>query len=180
MNLTEFLEDRPFFKQIINNKSITGCEIGTESGNNALNMLTHLDIKHIILIDPFLNYGNMCGGGVLETPEIATSCKNYAFNLLSDFIDKITWIIDFSENEASNIENESLDFVYIDGNHRFEYVQKDIELYYPKIKYGGWLSGHDFKNGEPGVKQAVIEFCKSNNLVFYNQKWDWWIHKNEQ
>jgi len=46
---------------------------------------------------------------------------------------------------ASNIfENESLDFVYIDANHAYDWVVQDIELWYPKVKKGGILWGHDY------------------------------------
>ena len=47
-----------------------------------------------------------------------------------------------SEDAVDDIP-EKLDFVYIDGNHAYEYVKKDIGLYYPKLKKGGVIGGHD-------------------------------------
>ena len=41
-------------------------------------------------------------------------------------------------------EDESLDFVYIDANHAYDWVVQDIELWYPKVKKGGILWGHDY------------------------------------
>ena len=47
--------------------------------------------------------------------------------------------------EALNdIPNESLDFVYIDGNHHFKYVAEDICGWSKKVRKGGIISGHDY------------------------------------
>ena len=41
-------------------------------------------------------------------------------------------------------KDESLDFIYIDANHTYESAKEDIQLWYPKIKVGGMISGHDY------------------------------------
>lgn len=51
-----------------------------------------------------------------------------------------------SSDMASRFEDNSLDFVYIDGNHAYDWVKEDIELWWPKIKEGGVLAGHDYLN----------------------------------
>lgn len=53
--------------------------------------------------------------------------------------------------------DESLDFVFIDACHYYECVKEDISAWYPKIKKGGILAGHDFSKDWPGVEQAVRE-----------------------
>ncbi len=71
-----------------------------------------------------------------------------------------------------DIPKETLDFIYIDGDHSYEGVKRDLNLANTLVKSGGWIAGHDYsmnplkaKNHyEFGVKQAVYEFCKSNNL----------------
>lgn len=40
--------------------------------------------------------------------------------------------------------DESLDFVYIDANHSYDSVKRDIEDWYPKVKKGGLVMGHDY------------------------------------
>jgi hypothetical protein len=37
-----------------------------------------------------------------------------------------------------------LDFIYIDANHAYDFVKEDIECWYPKVKPGGWVMGHDY------------------------------------
>ncbi|GAI15065.1 unnamed protein product [marine sediment metagenome] len=76
------------------------------------------------------------------------------------------------------IANNSLDFVYIDGSHTYESVAEDIILYYPKLKKGGLLSGHDYRKHTKGVIIAVNEFCKKNALDLHREgKLDWWAWK---
>ena len=67
-----------------------------------------------------------------------------------------------SEEASKHFENESLDFVFIDGLHDYESVKNDISYWYPKVKVGGIISGHDYCAGW-GVMPAVDEWCTSNN-----------------
>lgn len=57
---------------------------------------------------------------------------------------------------AKDFADGSIDIVYIDANHDYEEVKKDIEAWLPKIKKGGIISGHDY-GGWPGVTRAVNE-----------------------
>lgn len=53
-----------------------------------------------------------------------------------------------------------LDFVFIDGDHSYEMVKAELEAWWPKVKVGGVLSGHDYDHngrGWPGVHKAVHE-----------------------
>ncbi len=70
----------------------------------------------------------------------------------------------FSLDVVNQFEDNSLDFVYIDANHEYEYVKKDIEAWYNKVKVGGILSGHDYNTN--GVKRAVDE--RFNNVTIYD------------
>ncbi len=82
--------------------------------------------------------------------------------------DKIIDIKGFSWDCASNFNNNSIDFVYIDADHRYESVKKDLNAWFMKIKSGGIFAGHDYEpykgQNHPGVKQAVDEFAVKNNL----------------
>lgn len=72
----------------------------------------------------------------------------------------------YSEDASRMFEDESLDFVFIDADHHYESVKKDIELWYPKIKVGGIISGHDYAyGGDCGVIPAVDEKFSSINRM---------------
>lgn len=69
-------------------------------------------------------------------------------------------IRDDSQRAAQTIADASLDFVFIDADHSYEGCKGDIEAWLPKIRKGGFISGHDYENPEfPawGVKKAVEE-----------------------
>jgi len=54
-------------------------------------------------------------------------------------------------------EDASLDAVFIDADHRYEAVRRDIANWMPKVRKGGILAGHDYIHTWPGVVQAVNE-----------------------
>lgn len=51
-----------------------------------------------------------------------------------------------SMEALDDFKDDSLDFVYIDGNHRIKYIVEDIYEWYKKVKIGGCISGHDYVN----------------------------------
>lgn len=62
---------------------------------------------------------------------------------------------------AEFIPNGSLDFAYIDANHHYKEVLADIEAWYPKVRSGGILAGHDYvKYQDIEVIEAVDDWCK--------------------
>jgi predicted O-methyltransferase YrrM len=64
---------------------------------------------------------------------------------------------------AASFSDESLDWVYIDGDHSYEAVKRDLEAYYRVVKPGGFIAGDDYgaANGwfGDGVTRAVDEFA---------------------
>jgi predicted O-methyltransferase YrrM len=61
---------------------------------------------------------------------------------------------------AARYANGTLDAVFIDADHAYESVSKDIDAWRPKLKAGGILAGHDFNPDFPGVVRAVTERFK--------------------
>jgi len=88
--------------------------------------------------------------------------------------------------EASKLyQDKSLDFVYIDAAHEYEFVKPDIEAWLPKVKVGGYIGGHDYQNytmpsgSSFGVIQAVDETFKGDiELLKGSGSWTYsWLHK---
>ena len=149
-----------FMKKNFSNKSVIGLEIGVQCGFNAMSMFKTLNIKKLYLIDPWDNEEHY----------------RITMKMLNPFKDRIKVVRKFSESAVNDIKEE-LDFVYVDGNHDYEFVKKDIELYYPLIKKGGVIGGDDFSVDFVGVAKAVIEYADKNNLKINGAGNDWWFVK---
>lgn len=67
---------------------------------------------------------------------------------------------------ALDFRDCSLDFVYIDGNHRRPHVDEDLRLWWPKVKPGGIFAGHDLTGVWEGeVKPAVTEWAEREGVA---------------
>lgn len=81
-----------------------------------------------------------------------------------------------------------LDFVYLDASHAYQDIAADIEAWWPRIRSGGILAGHDYDKhdmrGCKGVIRAVDEFVKKEKVKFFLTVGDrpklnesWWVSK---
>jgi len=153
-------------KKHFKNKEIICAEIGVRKGINARSILKELNVKKIYLIDPYEFTSFDYFMDYKEVKKIAH--KFFKNDVRAEFIK------DTSDNAVKFIR-EKLDFVYIDGNHEYEFVKRDIGNYWKLIKEGGILAGHDFERKD--VALAVFEFINKNNLNFDAKGMDWWIVK---
>lgn len=73
-----------------------------------------------------------------------------------------------SFDRAKEFADKSIDFCFIDANHTYEFVSRDIEAYLPKMKPGGVIAGHDYNFQHPGVIKAVNEaFVEAPQRDYY-------------
>jgi len=87
----------------------------------------------------------------------------------------VTLIKEMSMDAVNRFEDNSIDFVYIDGNHRFKYIAEDIYEWSAKVRKGGIICGHDYAyfkhryyGGGCQVHEIVDAFAYSYDL-------DYWI-----
>jgi predicted O-methyltransferase YrrM len=62
---------------------------------------------------------------------------------------------------ASMYKDASLDFIFIDAAHDYESVTKDLVSWFPKLKLGGIIAGHDYFNKRVEVQKAVDEYFEN-------------------
>lgn len=75
-------------------------------------------------------------------------------------------------NEAVHLfKDESLDGVFIDADHSYEAVKKDIDDWMPKVRKGGILAGHDYIQTFSGVVKAVNESFPNMDFMVGEQCW---------
>jgi methyltransferase family protein len=172
------LDNRPFVKFLrdyYGDHEINGAEIGVLYGENSLSILRLLNVNQLFLIDLFgkIDYKEGIDSG--KTIDWGF-CYDIAKNNLRKYNHKTNFIRKYSFDAASDIPDE-LDFVYIDANHDYDAVLQDIKVYYPKVKKGGVIGGHDYCPRYPGVSKAVNEFFNHPNMICDNMSNEWWIVK---
>ncbi len=155
---------REHIKTVQRMNDLTVAEIGVWKGDHARTLQNQLDIDHLYLIDSYEDYNGYADLNEPRSSHRLKHAKREARARLAEY-DNITWIERRSENASDHL-SESLDYVYVDGNHAYEYVLNDIQTYYSLLRPGGVLAGHDFSGEWPGVVEAVVEFSKTEGIPF--------------
>lgn len=118
-----------------------GAEIGVRWGKYSKTLCQKNPKLHLLSIDPFdVVYEDIRSYriGKKNQEAIYQKAKRYLKGYNAEIVRK-------TSIEASlDVPNESLDFVYIDGSHQFDYVMTDIIIWGWKVKKGGIISGHDY------------------------------------
>ena len=76
-----------------------------------------------------------------------------------------------SVSASKMYEDNSIDFVFIDANHEYDSVKEDISVWFPKVKVGGVIAGHDYENGWIDVDKAVNEFFAGKKILKDESCW---------
>jgi len=92
-------------------------------------------------------------------PQLLPKCRNFCEK------HNIRFIRGYSHVVMHEIKNDSVDFLFIDGPHNYKTVSRDLKYYWPKIKEGGFVTGHDYTKEFSGVAKAVREFFGENHIV---------------
>jgi predicted O-methyltransferase YrrM len=113
-------------------------EIGAYAGEGTAIFGRHF--AEVVSIDPWLNgYDN----GDVASHQCPMKWVHREWLERTRDLPNVRCIRGTSAGAASHFGDGSLDFVYIDGDHRYEAVRSDLELYRPKLRKGGVLAGHD-------------------------------------
>jgi predicted O-methyltransferase YrrM len=156
-----------------NKKNIKGLEIGCAEGTTTEFLLKELPQLTLWGVDPYEDYIDWNGNSLDKLNEKFIS----TMNRLKPYTDRFKLIRKYSDDAVNDFENESLDFIFIDGLHTHDQVKKDLENFYPKLKKDGLFSGHDFFNIQE-VREAVREFAIRKNLKTIQSTdfdvWYWW------
>lgn len=151
---------QPFYERMVMRfNNATFVEIGAWQGQSIMYLAERVkelnkNIK-LYTIDPFV-VGEQQNDGVLH--KAGEDFYEAYLSHIEPLKDYITTIRGSSHDVYTQFEDESIDFLFIDGDHSTEAVYKDLTLWYPKVKTGGIISGHDYMWVDARVKQAVDRF----------------------
>jgi hypothetical protein len=129
-----------------------GAEIGVDRGRFSEYMFKVIPNLHLYCVDPW--HWRLRGQSRYEStvrrlaPYNATILRKTSMEALAD------------------VKDESLDFVYVDGCHTYDYVATDIIWWSYKVRYGGVVAGHDyFRFTRAGVIPAVDVYTQQHNIT---------------
>lgn len=152
-----------------------GAEIGVHLGDFSAQLLAATSPRELHLIDPWeyhtgSTYKNAWYGGAAQQGQAELDSRHdrvldrFADNIASG---QVTVHRRYSTDALALFPDDYFDWVYIDGNHLYEYVKQDIALSIQKVRPGGYITGDDYTEGgwwQGGVKKAVDEFTGSDSL----------------
>lgn len=155
---------------------LTGCELGVCKGFTLRHFLDLApQITKVYAVDSWTPYMDWWGP---VTQQMVDNWREYAMTLLNPYMDKIELLEMDSTVAASHIPDHSLDYIFIDGDHSYSAVVRDLDNYWDKVKIGGIFAGHDWNL--PEVNQAVNEFRQKNNItseIRFTQSNVWFWYK---
>jgi hypothetical protein len=160
-----------------------GAEIGVFAGDLSARLLMRDDIG-LYMVDSWAAHGDgqYAESGDFHATLSQTQQDAYmqmAINATAFAEGRRVVLRRNSVDAASAVD--ALDFVFIDADHSYEGCKADIAAWYPKIKSGGLVAGHDYSNIDfPcfGVNQAVDEFIQEYGLTLeLGDNFTWFARK---
>lgn len=168
-----------------------GVEVGVKQGEYSKIILDNWNCSEFYLVDAWRNFENYVDIANVSAQEHLQYMLE-TLNLLKTYDNKIITIRALSKQASTLFPDETLDFVYLDANHTYEGVLEDLIYWFPKVKKGGVLAGHDYVDGNYqvgvfGVKTAVNTFFKEKINICTLPDWytdyprgpvpSWWVNK---
>jgi hypothetical protein len=156
-----------------------GVEVGVAYGGHSECILRETQVEKLYGVDPYTNYTEYEGDAMNHAQRKLDDIHEMVSSRLSYYGDRFSLIRDYSASASHGFEDGSLDFVYIDGNHFERFVLEDLDAWYPKVRQGGTICGHDYNHPVfPGLTTIVNKFFADRGLqVHYLGNHNWCVYK---
>jgi len=172
--------NRDFLLQLMPKNSVC-AEIGVHLGDFSERILNIVEPKKLYLIDPWKFEDSEVYNKSLYGRESGKNQENMdarfekVCNKFKNSVNNQVVVINrgYSSDILKIFDDDYFDWLYIDGNHQYEFVKNDLELSISKVKKGGYIAGDDYGEGmwwKGGVKKAVDEFAKQENVKILKVK----------
>jgi hypothetical protein len=165
------------FPRLINRYNLKiGVEVGVSTGGHSEKILQLTQVTKLYSVDPYVPNP---AGFANDSMECMDVLYTWVKMRLSRFTHRSMMIRAFSTDASLQFEPNSIDFIFIDGDHSYEAVKADLHCWYDKVRPGGIIAGDDY-NTWPGVPQAVNEFFRGLKLTVYQDEEQpriWWVIK---
>jgi len=166
------LPDRNAIPVYLKQKGYTGIgiEVGVATGVYSEILLEHSDLSRLFSVDPWTR--SEADENWLSEPSLYLE----SVKRLTKFGLRSVVLRMMSVDAAELFSDNSLDFVYIDGWHWHVGIDSDISVWYPKVKSGGILAGHDYCWFHQDVIIAVDRLCSEKSLALNKTECDF-VHE---
>lgn len=156
----------------------TAVEIGVAYGGHSEMILLNTKIEKLYGVDPYKNYSEYDGDCQNFEQRKQDDVHEMVSSRLSYYGGRFELLRDYSDNVLDKFKDESLDIVYIDGNHFEEFIKRDVSNWWKKVRVGGVLSGHDYDHPSFPVTSIVNDFFMNLNLDVINLgNHNWCVYK---
>lgn len=158
------IQTRANFGSLLNQLGLAGnaVEIGTHRGVFASQWLDSWPVGKLTCVDPWAKLDDY--DDAINTLDREADYED-AKRATEHHTSRVNFVRLKSLDAAALFEDRSLDCVYIDGNHWRPFVDDDIAAWWPKVRSGGILAGHDWSDfWAKQVQGAVLDFAKHAGL----------------
>ena len=169
---------------------LTGAEMGVCRGATSLALLENLENLKLTMVDSWATYAvghsyRRSGDSCAFQSQAEQELRRHEAISRTEFASQRRRVLKAdSASAADQLLDSELDFAFIDAEHTYEAVHRDLRLWWPKVRSGGILCGHDYnarreRLGKWGVKRAVDEFAQELGLTVTSGRGSvWWIYKS--
>jgi len=145
------------------------CEVGVRDGANLFNMINDYVTK-AVAVDIWKNTGNHAENDLDFTQQQLDQQYELVVAKSAKLNGRVSVVRKFSHEAAAGFNDEYFDFIYIDADHTYDGIKRDLDCWWPKLKYGGIIGLHDYENVyhqeiEFGVVQYVTKFRANRGIM---------------
>ena len=167
--LNEFIKDvfdRFIVKYGLPFPKLKMLEIGSYMGESTAMFASSMIFDEIHCIDPFIGTEEFNSRHSYSWEDVYEE-----FKINTRFFNNVNLHMGLSYNLYDKFEDGQFDLIYIDANHEYDDVKRDIELYLPKLAKNGLIGGHDYHEIWPGVIEAVNDTLGEPTKTFWDTSW---------
>jgi hypothetical protein len=168
------LGDKEAILPLLQDYTGTFVEVGTWNGDFATALLEKTYCQRLVCVDPYKFFEDWSYRDSINSRlEIESEQRFLAAQQRLQKIggDRVRMLRKTSMEAVQDFPNESLDFIYIDGNHEYKYVMEDILAWFPKLRHGGMIAGDDV------LSTRLEDYSQNKNmhLRFASQEFPWGV-----
>jgi len=171
----------------------TGAELGVREGAFSAHLLSNSKLNTLYSVDAWCSDESKTKSAFKRCDLADNKIEKWyeeAVRKLAPFGSRSKIVRSLSWEAASQFDDGSLDFVYVDASHKFTGVAMDLAAWWPKVRWGGVFAGHDYWHAHRyhvvyAVNGFALEHYQIFNLTTEERDYpryapSWWLVKTKR